>query len=271
MPEGDTAYRVARQIGEALNGQVLTRFQVRTGSLATADLRGQIVSSVEPFGKHILVRIGGYSLHSHMLMDGVWHIYARAARWRKPSHQARIVLGTDRVEVVGFSVAQVRLVPTASEGDLVGHLGPDPLKPDWHGEGMLLAAERVQQDPRPIHVALMDQRSVAGFGNEYANELCFLMGVDPEAPATSVDALAFMKLGTRLIRANRDRVERTTTGNLRQGQRSYVFGRTGLSCRRCGTQIQLKRLGADPTTLRNAHWCPVCQPPFSGVASGPEA
>lgn len=263
MPEGDTAYRVAANLHRALAGHDLTEFQVRTHDLADIDLRGERVSDVVPAGKHIFVRVGEWSLHSHMRMDGVWHIYRRGARWRKPGYQVRIVLGNAHYQAVGFLLSGIRLLKTSDEYLIVDRLGPDPLTPQWRQGGREKAAARVQADPRPIHVAILDQSNVAGFGNEYANEMCFLAGVNPATPASHTNALAIMKLGERLILANLHRVERTTTGNLRGGQRLHIYGRAGQPCMRCGTTVRFTRLGADPQRGRHVHWCPRCQPALS--------
>ncbi len=260
MPEGDTAYRVAKQLRSRLAGKKLIGFQVRTAALATADLRGETVDDVVPYGKHLFIVAGGWALHSHMLMDGTWHLYAPGARWRRPSHQARVILDVGECSTVGFLIGQLRLVRAGEEGSLVGYLGPDPLKPEWEEGGFERAVEALHADPRAIHVALLDQRNVAGFGNEYANEICFLTGVDPATPACAVDAEAALSLGARLIRANRNRVERTTTGNTRPGRRLHVYGRAGRPCWRCGSLIKFTRLGADPSRGRHVYWCPRCQP-----------
>ncbi len=260
MPEGDSAYRAAAQLNRVLAGKTLSEFQVRTGSLAQANLTGETVTNVEAFGKHILIRIGDMTLHSHMLMDGTWHIYKPGARWRRPGYQARIVLGNQDAQAVGFRVAKIQLVKREDEGLLIGHLGPDPLKDDWDRNGLHQAAQNLARDPRPLHVALLDQSNVAGFGNEYANEICYLAGVDPRRPANQVDATKCLMLGARLIRANLGRVERTTTGNTRPGQRLYIYGRAGRPCLRCGTRVEFTRLGGDPTKMRHVYWCPVCQP-----------
>jgi endonuclease-8 len=64
--------------------------------------------------------------------------------------------------------------------------------------------------------------------------------------------------------ANRDRVERTLTGDLRPGRMTYVYGRKGRPCRRCGTPIERADLG-DPVRPgqgaqdRVVYWCPRCQ------------
>ena len=137
---------------------------------------------------------------------------------------------------------------TADEARLVGHLGPDPLSDEWDPDE---AARRLSADTRPIHVAIQDQRNVAGFGNEYANEILFVRGILPTTPANETDAAALVDLGARMIRVNRDRVDRTFTGDGRRGQTTWVYRREGRPCRRCGTLIRGGSLGADPT--RRAH------------------
>lgn len=147
-------------------------------------------------------------------------------------------------------------MPTRDEEQLIGHLGPDPLSDDWDLDE---AIRRLSADTRPIHVALLDQRNVAGFGNEYAAELLFLRGIRPETPTPEVDVRALLDLGVRTIRANRDRRDRTFTGDARRGFTDWVYGRAGRSCRRCGTPIRRGELGADPTRERLTFWCPRCQ------------
>ena len=118
---------------------------------------------------------------------------------------------------------------------------------------------RLGADSRSIHVALLDQRNVAGFGNEYAAELLFLRGILPTTPTPEVDVAALIDLGARTIRANRDRADRTFTGVNRSGQTTWVYGRANRPCRRCGTLIRRGAQGADPTRERVTFWCPSCQ------------
>lgn len=256
MPEGDTVFRAARRLNDALAGAEVTEFDLRVPRFATVDLTGETVESVVARGKHLLHRIGTWTLHSHLKMEGEWHVYARGERWRNAPFKARAIVGNRRWQTVGFDLADIDLVPTVQEETLVGYLGPDPLATDWDAAE---AARRVQADDRPVHVAILDQRSVAGFGNVYANEILFVRGVDPHTPASATDARAIVDLGTRMIRANRDRSARTFTGENRPGRRFWVYGREGAPCRRCGTVIRATTLGADPTKERNVFWCPRCQ------------
>lgn len=256
MPEGDTIFRTAHRLNEALAGHEVHRFDLRVPRAATVDLRGQLIHEVVPRGKHLLMRIGDSTLHSHLRMDGAWLLYRPGERWHHPAFKVRAIVGTAEREGVGIDLAEVEVVPTRDEDQLVGHLGPDPLAEDWDAAE---AARRIEADGRSIHVALLDQRNVAGFGNEYAAELLFLRGILPTTPTAEVDVAALLELGARTIRANRNRVDRTFTGVARPGRTTWVYGRAGRPCRRCGTPIRRGSIGADPTRERITFWCPYCQ------------
>src|SRR5690606_38701940 len=206
VPEGDTIFQLARRLDDALRDQVVTRFDLRVPRAATVDLAGETVRGVVPRGKHLLMRIGEHTLHSHLRMDGMWRLYRPGEKWKHPAFKVRAIVATSAREAIGVDIAEVTVVATRDEGELVGHLGPDPLADDWDAAE---AMRRLSADTRSIHVALLDQRNVAGFGNEYAAELLFLRGILPETPASDVDVPALIDLGVRTIRANRNRVDRT--------------------------------------------------------------
>ena len=257
MPEGDTVYRAAKNLDAALTGHPLVRSDFRVPAFATLDLAGDTVDSVVSRGKHLLMRIGDWTVHSHLKMEGSWHLYRPGTRWRRPDWQARAVLATEDWTAVGFQLGTLEVVPRAEEESIVGYLGPDLLGPDWDADEAL---RRLTADPaRAVGLALLDQRVIAGLGNVYRNELCFLRGVLPTRPVGEVDDPARMiDLAHRLIDANKDRVERTTTGTLR-GATDWVYRREGKACLRCGTTIERGVLGEDELQLRDTYWCPRCQ------------
>ena len=111
MPEGDTVYRTARRLRDALEGRVLTHSDFRVPAFATLDLAGERVDSVASRGKHLLIRVGGVSIHSHLKMEGSWEVYPVGARWRHPAFQARVVLSTADVVAVGFLLGILEVVP----------------------------------------------------------------------------------------------------------------------------------------------------------------
>ncbi len=259
VPEGDTVWLAAQRMNTALAGATLTTGELRVPQLATVDLAGATVTEVVPRGKHMLTRFAdGRTLRTHYRMDGSWHIYRPGTRWRGgPAFAVRAVLATDAWECVGYRLHDMALVPTAREHELVGHLGPDVLGPDWDLDEAL---RRLRSHPdEQIGVAVLDQRNLAGIGNLYKVESLFLTGVNPWARVADVpDLRALVERARTLMLANRDRPAQSTTGITRRGQDHWVAGRKGRPCRRCGTAVLLGDQGPD-LQERVTWWCPTCQ------------
>ncbi|MEV7195628.1 DNA-formamidopyrimidine glycosylase family protein [Streptomyces sp. NPDC093510] len=261
MPEGDTVHQAAQRLHTALAGHTLTRSDLRVPKLATVDLTGRTVLDVTPRGKHLLTRVeGGLTLHSHLRMDGSWRIYAPGERWRGgPGHQIRAILGTAENTAVGYRLPVLELLRTTDEDKAVGHLGPDLLGPDWDPE---LALSNLRAAPeRPLGEALLDQRNLAGIGNVFKSELCFVLGVTPWLPVgelTEETAARLPVFAKKQLEANRHRPSRMTTGRDRPGQRLYAYGRAPRPCLRCGTPIRTAEQG-DGSRSRPTYWCPTCQ------------
>lgn len=260
VPEGDTVYRTATRLRQALAGRLLTGADLRVPAHATADLRGRRVLEVVPRGKHLLIRFdGGLTLHTHLRMDGSWELYRTGERWHGgPAHQIRAVLATDEHTAVGYRLPVVELLRTAEEQRVVGHLGPDLLGPDWD---LAEALRRLGEQPElPLAEALLDQRKLAGIGNVYANELCFLAGVTPWTPLGGVAVLdRVLARAHQLLEANRLRPGHPTTGEARPDRRNFVYGRARRPCLRCGTPIRTAPHASDRGRDRPAFWCPRCQ------------
>ena len=262
MPEGDTVWRAARDLNAVLAGKELTRCDIRVPKFATTDFTGDPVQDVVSRGKHLLIRGGdptdGWILHSHLKMEGLWHVYARGEKWRRPAFKARAVLETASHQAVGFDLGFLRVVPRKDEDDAVGYLGPDLLGADWDAEEAL---RRLRAEPdRPIGLALLDQRIMAGLGNVYRCELCFLAGVHPLTPVAAVpDLPRLVDLSKRLLEANKSRSRRITTGAMGRDQ-LWVYNREKRGCLRCGTKVAHELLGDNELELRDLYYCPHCQP-----------
>lgn len=261
MPEGDTVYLAGKRMTAALSGKRLTRGELRHPRLAEHDLSGLTVLGVHSVGKHLFTRFDdGRSLHTHFRMDGSWHLYRPGERWRRPLHQARAILSALDQIAVGFCLHDMALVPIDDEQRLVGHLGPDLLSPHWTDDTAAIAAHRLRAHPDlEVGLALLEQRIMAGIGNLYKTEMCFLLRVSPWAPVRVVDPDAVVALGRRLLLANAERPEQSTTGDLTPGRQHWVYKRGGQPCRRCGQRV-IRAVQGTGVYARHTYYCPRCQP-----------
>ncbi len=282
MPEGDTVFRTCTRLHEALAGRVLLAADLRWPGLSTAGLAGQAVTEVVPRGKHILMRLdSGWTLHSHLRMEGQWRISrtiadpsATVARGRTGARRRerldrgdrgqdiRAILVTDPWTATGLRLGMLDLVRTAEEASLIGHLGPDILSADFD-----LPAAVGNLRSGPVGEALLDQRNLAGIGTMWASESLFLQGILPWTQANRLEpgqVAALVERARNLMTANLPHALPTSTGVRRDGQNTYVHARSGRPCRRCGTTIRVGRIGP-PTRERAMFYCPTCQ---GGLAPG---
>ncbi len=260
MPEGDTVWLVAARLHDALADRGLLRSDFRVPALATTDLAGREVLEVVARGKHLLIRVeGGITVHSHLRMDGAWHLHRPGTRWTGgPDWQVRAVLSNAEWDAIGYRLPVLEIVETAREGDVVGHLGPDLLDPAFDREEAL---RRLRGDPvRETGTALLDQRNLAGVGNVYKAESLFLTRTSPWAPVSDVaDLGALVDVARKLLDSNKLHAAQATTGDTRPGHQHWVYDRARRPCRRCGTPVRSAPQG-DPPYDRITYWCPTCQP-----------
>jgi endonuclease VIII len=257
MPEGDVVWRTARMLDAALGGRVLTRSDFRVPRYATTDLAGRTVTETLSRGKHLLTRVdGGMTVHTHLRMDGSWRIQAAGSPPTR-DHRVRLVLANDAWQAIGKLLGVVEVLATKDEERAVGYLGPDLLGPDWDPDE---AVRHLRASPdRPVGEALLDQRNLAGVGNFFLTEMLFLRGVSPWRSVGQVKDLdALVELGRRLLDANKTWIDQVTTGDRAPGRRTWVYGRAGQPCRRCGTRIRRAEQGATGEE-RVRFWCPACQ------------
>lgn len=248
MPEGDTVWHTAAVLRAALNDQTLTRCDIRVPRYATVDLSGQVVDQVFSVGKHLFIRVGPASIHVHLKMEGSMRVSRRPA-----DHRTRIILEAGDVRVVGTDLGTLEILERAHDLDAVAHLGPDLLGDVWDPERA--AANLTTAPQRTLADTLLDQQVMAGIGNVYVNELCFVSGYLPSALIGDVrDPLRLANRARQMLWANRSRWNRATTGDTRPGRRLWVYGRATLPCRRCGTLI-----ATDASGDRISFWCPSCQ------------
>lgn len=268
MPEGDTVWRSARRLHAALAGQAAQLIDIRWGGISEAPVRGSVVEEVLPRGKHLLHRFdSGWTLHTHLRMEGSWRVEAAdapaAARGlRRPD--LRVAIGGPCWTTLGLSLGEVDLVPTTEEHRLVGHLGPDVLGEDWDADEA--TARILQASPETsIAVALLDQRRLAGVGTFWASETLFAQRLHPWRSVTQLgpdEVGALVRRVHLMMVRGREHAVQSSTGVLRADGRSWVHGRSGRPCRRCGEVVRVAPLG-EGVHDRVFFSCPGCQ---GGVA-----
>ncbi len=274
MPEGDTLFRTARTLHEALAGRVVTSFDTVLPALARIDqdhpIAGRTVVAARSVGKHLLIEFSGkLYLRTHMRMNGSWHIYRPGERWRRPRGAMRIVVATDQYVAVAFDVPVAEFLTSR---DLERHEELRALGPDLLGEAFDAgeAARRLRALPdAQLSDVLLNQRVMAGVGNVFKSEVLFVCGLDPfraVASLTDAQVAKLVAVALELLRANvidAGRLGAPTWGGYRRttrradpNARLWVYGRAGKPCRRCGTAIRYLKQGAD---ARGTYWCPTCQ------------
>jgi len=292
MPEGDTIYRAARALQQAIGGKVVTGFETGLAKLARvnddAPLAGRTVEKVESRGKWCLIYFSGdLTLLTHMLMTGSWHLYRPGERWRVGRNQMRVVIRTAEWEAVGFNipVAEFHTARSLERNSEVPTLGPDILSDRFTVEEGVerLAAYGRENPDAEVAVVLLNQRVLAGLGNVYKSEVAFAAGVNPFRAMKTItqrEMEVMVEVAQRYMKANvmdgkgggivTYSGNRRTTHAMDREERLWVYRRLGQECRRCGASVMMRKQGVQ---ARSTYWCPDCQP-WVGIvdaSTGPDA
>ena len=276
MPEGDTIFRTARALGRALAGRAITGFRSNYPLLTRfhddTPLTGQQVDRVESRGKWVLIYFsGGGILVTHMLMSGSWHIYRIGEPWQQPGRNMRIVLENSACQAVGFRVpvTQMHSAQSLARDRRIPQPTADVLNADFDADS---TAERLLACAHEeIGDVLLHQEVLAGVGNVFKSEVCFVTGINPfcrVADLSEEQISVLIATSRKLVAANvledsgntivtyRGQ-HRRTTHQSNPGDSLWVYSRNGEPCRRCGERIRRRIQGPD---ARVTFWCPQCQP-----------
>ena len=254
MAEGDTIHRAADRLGDALAGRHVREAETpnpRSGLGTRVErLRGRRVEAVEARGKNLLLHFeDDLVLHSHMGMNGAWHVYPRHGRWRRSRAAAWLVLTTKSNQAVQFGGPTLALM---SEAELSRHPRLARLGPDILGQGFSAevgAAALRAADNRQLGEALLDQRLIGGVGNVFKSEGCFAAGVDPWRAVGDLSEDEIV----RVVSETQALMKAGYEGKRRERQ---VYRRAKLPCPRCGAPLRARGQGDDN---RTTYWCGRCQ------------
>jgi endonuclease-8/formamidopyrimidine-DNA glycosylase len=267
VPEGHTLHRLAGQQQQLFAGRPVhvTSPQGRFEAGATL-LDGRVLDEVTAYGKHLFACFGPDTLHVHL---GLYGNYA-AGTGDPPTPRGALRMRWVADGPDGLGVWTDLRGPTACEvlthpevDAILDRLGPDPLRPRADGTA---AHRRIARSRTAIGALLMDQSVLAGVGNVYRAEILFRHRVSPFRPGRDVDADLWARMWSDLVVLMRSgvRMGRIVTtlpehrsrrrGAVQRADAHYVYRRTGLPCRICGTPVRTEAMVG-----RNLHWCPTCQ------------
>ncbi|RKS73816.1 endonuclease-8 [Motilibacter peucedani] len=265
MPEGHTIHRAARHLRELLSGPPVHATSPQ-GRFATgaASIDGLELTSSEAVGKHLLLGFGEPRerlLHVHLGLYGKWQ--TGHGEPPEPKGALRLRLQTPEAWADLRGPTACEIYDPEQRRLLVARLGPDPLRRDADPER---AWARISRTTTSIGALLMDQSTLAGVGNVYRAEVLFRARIDPLRPGKAVtrdewlamwaDLVTLLRAGVRAGRIVTTLPEHRArrSGRARQEDAHYVYRRTGLPCRICGTPVLTA-----PLLARNLYWCAVCQ------------
>ena len=242
MPELPEVQILVNQLGPRLERARIQAMEVRDPKFKLRqDVVGRRILRVWRLGKNIIFDLsGGLHLLVHLRMTG-WFEFTEPKRYRAAIRTGR---GTAYfVDDRRFGVMQVVTPPELQR--VVEALGPDPIADDCD-------LSRLRQTSRPVKVALLDQRLVAGVGNIYASESLWRSRINPRRRADRLRPEEVRALERAIVTSLRKAIKYGP--RIFEVQQFAVYARAGKPCRRCGTAI--RRI---VQAQRSTYFCPQCQ------------
>ncbi len=281
MPELPEVETVRRRLAPALEGRRLVQVEISDHRLTrpfdplevARELQGERVAQVDRRGKYLIVRFeSGRALLAHLRMTGSFLVAGGGELQADPHRHATISL--DDGTVVAYRDVRrfgtwLLLEPADVDSYIDARVGREPLDTAYKAKHL---AERLAGRRAPIKAALLDQRTVAGVGNIYADEALWRARIHPLRPASELDTeevkavhkgvRSSLQAGVRR-QGSTLRDYRLPDGSSGQAQDEFkAYGRAGLPCERCGTPIDKIRVAG-----RGTWYCPTCQSYEAGTVA----
>lgn len=271
MPELPEVETTLRGIEPHLANQTVTKIDIRQPKLRwpitpelTDQMQGQVITHLSRRGKYIGIHTAKGTLIIHLGMSGSLYFvppntpplfhdhvdfcFAGEANWLRYTDPRRFgaILWTTNDWL---------------QHELLSHLGPEPLSPDFHVDYL---HEKAKGRKVAIKTFIMDSKVVVGVGNIYANEALFMAGIRPTRMASNISKarLAYFVECIKMVLASAIKQGGTTLRDFVGGdgkpgyfkQELAVYGRAGKPCRQCGGELKEIRQGQ-----RSTVYCPDCQ------------
>ena len=276
MPELPEVEVTRRGVAPHIEGRIVDSVLMRRGDLRwpfppglSTLLAGQTILHTGRRGKYLLINFAHGTLIIHLGMSGHLRVLPSGTEPKKHDHFDLVVRGKDGKQVLRMNDPRrfgAVLWHGAGEGALENHallrgLGVEPLDDTFSGA---LLHRATRKRAAPIKQVLLAGDIVVGVGNIYACESLFRAGINPKTAAGRIGRERYDKLAQaiRTILAEaivqggstlRDFI--AVNGQSGYFQQTYfVYDRTGVPCRQCGSPIRQIRQGQ-----RSTFYCVICQ------------
>ncbi|PIX62447.1 DNA-formamidopyrimidine glycosylase [Candidatus Uhrbacteria bacterium CG_4_9_14_0_2_um_filter_41_50] len=280
MPELPEVETIRRGLQKAIIGKTIDFVEIKDGKpLRGAEdfedqIKDQITDSIERVGKLLLIKFeSGLYLAIHLKMTGQL-IYQDKENEIIGGHEVpgvdqnkytRVIFNfTDRSKLYFNDLRKfgyIELIDEEQKNRVWAKFGPDPTNPDFSLE---IFIDQIKNRKASIKSILLNQQLIAGIGNIYADEACFAAKIRPDRATDSLTSDELGRLSAAIVDILNKAVEvgGTTFRNYvgADGKRGNysdllcVYGRAGLECLVCGSEIQKQK-----TAGRGTHYCPACQ------------
>ncbi|UJP04725.1 MAG: bifunctional DNA-formamidopyrimidine glycosylase/DNA-(apurinic or apyrimidinic site) lyase [Nitrosomonas sp.] len=271
LPEVETTVRgiATHLIGHTIANVVIRQAQLRwpIPNNLPQRIAGLVIRTVSRRAKYILLDCGTGTLLLHLGMSGRLRVLpGDSPCTEEPGKHDHFDLILSNKTVLRLRDprrfgAVLWTSEPVFEHSLLKNLGPEPLTDEFDAQYLY---EKTRKSSSGIKQRIMNNQTVVGVGNIYANEALFLAGIDPRAAAGKMSKMHCEKL-VRAIQTTLQLAIAVGGSSLRDflnsdgkpgyfQQQYWVYGRTGSPCRKCGSIIKQIRQGQ-----RSSFYCSTCQ------------
>ena len=252
---------LAERLDAAVGGAVLTEISplqfsaMKTFEPTADDLVGRTLDKVDRRGKYLVMLLGGPRILVHLSQGGRVDVEDPPKRTKPKGSVVRFFFeGRPGILIKEYGTKRKAgwwTLATGDEGPLE-RLGPDPFSVGF--EELILSAD----DGRRVHTILRDQRTLAGIGRGYSDDILHRARLSPYDSLKKLDAEARRILvdATRAVLEEALAGERQRTGGLptKMEKQFKIHGHHGYPCPRCGAD--LRRVSYEGYEVS---YCPECQ------------
>lgn len=261
MPELPEVQALAERLTNAVGGSafsaadVLQFSSLKTVTPRASELVGRVAERVGRRGKYLVFELAGPRLLVHLSQGGRVDV-EDPPKTTKPRGSVVRLRFEDAPSILVKEFGRERKAGwwllAENDDEPLAKLGPEPDSPDF--ERLVLEGE----DTRRVHTILRDQRTVAGIGRGYSDDILHRAELSPYASLDKLDGTQRHRLldATRAVLEEALEVERRRTGGLptKIGDHFVVHGRYGTPCPVCGEDLRRVSYESHEVT-----YCPNCQ------------